>query len=543
MSEKQTPFAKAYGLDELDGRLGKWLEVPAGRQGVVIKNGVPKTLSPGRHRVLSTFERLRGKGLGLQVGYVPAQPFTARVKAENLLSGDSELMDASLLCEVEVVDVARFFTQMVLPQGAIYGDTLDLSSEGAWEALGTLTRQYSGGDLVRGVPVENMLPQIRLQLEAIFNGQGLYLDFVLLISFWRISDRALAAEKALLVQDRLRDVELQNKMAEIETEAQFQDFVNQLEPELVGKVGLHPVVASASANDVEAEAADEKGITIFDTFRTWINFESKKGEGGRHFRIDGLFRRLGKDSPTSKARRRKPPQRWWLARVAWMIFVVLVALVLTKVVDWVAGGANWDARWQFYLAVWGFAVLAVLESLKTLFQKREELESQRWAEPGYTYVDDLVGNDRPQADRLVRNQCDRELGNAQDMLNDMRSRIYKSGDEDAALSVRSLEKKLARVREDVMNPKMGEPPYVTDLKVGRKLWLDMLDYDEQVLVRVSALSEDTQELQQKYTQGKFDLEILNQLEGRLDAFLHHFKNRAQAPQASQEEKDQYRIEK
>ena len=54
MSEKQTPFAKAYGLDELDGRLGKWLEVPAGRQGVVIKNGVPKTLSPGRHRVLST---------------------------------------------------------------------------------------------------------------------------------------------------------------------------------------------------------------------------------------------------------------------------------------------------------------------------------------------------------------------------------------------------------------------------------------------------------------------------------------------------------
>ena len=158
-------------------------------------------------------------------------------------------------------------------------------------------------------------------------------------------------------------------------------------------------------------------------------------------------------------------------------------------------------------------------------------------------MDDLVGNDRPQADRLVRNQCDRELGNAQDMLNDMRSRIYKSGDEDAALSVRSLEKKLARVREDVMNPKMGEPPYVTDLKVGRKLWLDMLDYDEQVLVRVSALSEDTQELQQKYTQGKFDLEILNQLEGRLDAFLHHFKNRAQAPQASQEEKDQYRIEK
>jgi hypothetical protein len=538
MSDKSntTPLAKHDKLTDLPGRFGKSIEVPPGRQGVVIKDGVPETYPSGRHQITSPLEWARGVGSGLTVGYVPGEPFTVRVKAENLLSADRELMDASLLCEVEIVDAARFFTQVVLPQGEISGENLDLPSEGAFEALGTLTRQYASGDLVRGVAIENMLSQIRLQLEAVFNGHGLYLDYVLLISFWRSSDRALAAEKALLVQDRLRDVELQNRMAEVESDIQFQDFVNQLEPELTEKVGLHPVVETAPEDE-----DSEKGTTILDSFRTWIKFESNKDETGRHFRIDGLFKRLGKDSPLPALGRRRRAGRWWLPRVLWMGFVVFIAFVLTMIVNWIAGSANWGDRWQFYLGVWGFAAIAILESLRTLFQKREEMESQRWTEAGYTFVDDLVGNDRLQADKLVRNQCQREVENAQAVLNDLRSRVYKRGEEDTALQIRSLEKKLGRVREEVLNPRVGQPPYMTDLKINRKLWLEMLDYDEQILVRASALGADAQELQQKYAQGQFDVHHLEQLEGRLDAFLHYFKSRSQAPRISAGETDQYRI--
>ena len=128
------------------------------------------------------------------------------------------------------------------------------------------------------------------------------------------------------------------------------------------------------------------------------------------------------------------------------------------------------------------------------------------------------------------------------MLNDLRSRAYKNGAEELALQIRSLEKKFHRTREELMNPNIGVPPYVTDLKVSRRMWDDLLDYDEQLLVRASALSEDVQALQQEYAQGaEITPEKLNQLEGRLDAFLHNFKNRNQALKAPDEQKDQYRL--
>jgi len=225
-----------------------------------------------------------------------------------------------------------------------------------------------------------------------------------------------------------------------------------------------------------------------------------------------------------------------------MGFVLVAAYGLTRLVNWIAGAAESGARWEFYLTIWGFAAIVIFESLRSLFQKREEFEEVHWAEPGATFVDDLVGQDRVQADGLIRNQCDSDLHNTQDMLNNLRSRAYKNGAEELALQIRSLEKKFHRTREEVMNPNIGVPPYVTDLKVSRRMWDDLLDYDEQLLVRASALSEDVQALQQEYARGaEITSEKLNQLEGRLDAFLHQFKNRNQALRAPDEQKDQYRL--
>ena len=539
MNENQTYLARAYTLKDLPGRLRKYLEVSPGRRGITISsNGEIQTFGPGRRRVMSGSERLLSRGAACRAGIIPGGSFTARVKAENLLSGDDELLDASLLCEVEIIDPARFFTRQVLPRQVIRGNSLDLSSESGWELLGALVRRYAAADLVHGAPTERMLPQIRAGLGPLLMDQGLQLGNIQLLTFWRIEDRALAAEKALAFQDRLRDVELEAKMAQIETEAQFDDFVHQLEPDMEEKIGLHPV----EIEDTDAAAEGEgKFISILDSFRTWINFESKKDERGRHFRIDGLFRRLGKEKE-APAKGRRRPERWWLPRVIWMGFVIVAAYGVTRLVNWIAGAAESGARWEFYLTIWGFAAIVIFESLRSLFQKREEFEEVHWAEPGATFVDDLVGQDRVQADGLIRNQCDSDLHNTQDMLNNLRSRAYKNGAEELALQIRSLEKKFHRTREDAMNPNIGVPPYVTDLKVSRRMWDDLLDYDEQLLVRASAVSEDVQALQQEYAQGaEITPEKLNQLEGRLDAFLHNFKNRNQALRAPDEQKDQYRL--
>ena len=524
-SEK-IPLAKVLSPSDMSGRGGKVLEVPPGRKGIVIKkDGEAKTYEPGKHTILSPSERLSDS---IQVGIIPAGPFSARFKAENLLSKDDELLDAGLICEVEVLDPARFFTQQVVPQGVIFGNTLTLPAETAWDILGSPTRRFDADDLLAGDPTERMLPLIHGQIEAVITGQGLYLDFILIIAFTLVADRILAAEKALSFRERLRDVEFKDKVSEIQSKEKLKEFIQEEEPELIEAVGLHPVVEG-----------EKKPASLIETFLTWIEAEVEGAVQSGRFRVNKLLGGLGKKEKPRRKRRRA--RRWWLPRVALVIIVAFIAILLTLLVNWIAGDARSDALWGFHLAVWSAVAVVLFDSVRVLMQKREELESDFWSEPGYTQVDELVGNDRKKADALIRKRCKSDLTNAQDMLNDIRSRVYKSGNEDMALKIRTLEKKLGRVRENVLDPLVGVPPYVTDMKIKRKMWQKMLDYDEGLLVRVSALSEDAQSLQQKYAEGKFNLDLLNQLEARLDAFLHHFKNRSQEPKASEEDQKEFRM--
>ena len=133
------PLARAFTLKQLPGRLGKTLQVPPGRQGISLNTGGRVRLfPPGAHRVLNAFERLKGQGAGLRAGYIPAQGFQAGLKTANLLSGDNELLDASLLCLVEVSDPARFFAELVIPHEQLNTGLIDLSGVLAVESTNTV---------------------------------------------------------------------------------------------------------------------------------------------------------------------------------------------------------------------------------------------------------------------------------------------------------------------------------------------------------------------------------------------------------------------
>lgn len=543
-------LAQAIPAADLPGRVRKRLKVPPEKQGVVLKeDGASEVLPSGKHVVLSAGERLRGEGGKVMAGLIPADSFTLRIAADNLLSGDDTLLDASLLCTVEVSDAAKFFEGQVIPRKVIQGETLDLASQPTWEVF-HITRRYLATDLISGQAVDRMVPNIRLKLEAALNDEGIRLNFINFLSVWRAEDRVLAAEKALALQDRLREVELEEKMAKVETEAQFADFLNQLEPEIKDKIGLHPVTDSIPVEaDLSSEAiptgeADppkkKMANPILDSVRAWVKVDKEKDKSGKHFRIDNLFRSLKKNKSTGIERHRLP-QRWWLPRVSLIGGVILMAYIATLIVKKLAGEAHWFSLWEFYLTIWGAAFLAILGSLKTLLQTQENFDSQYWNEPGFIFVDDLIGKDRSRADALIRDQCAQDMQHVHDTLNDLRSRLYRDGKEDAALKIRTLEKKVGRAKEDVLNPNLGVPPYVTDLKVNRKLWEELLDYDEELLIRAGALSADAQKIQQKYTQGEFSLELLGKIEARLDAFFYNFKNRSKIPKASSEAEDKYRM--
>ncbi|MHC1783633.1 MAG: hypothetical protein AB9891_12915 [Anaerolineaceae bacterium] len=66
-------------MEELPGWLGKTIEVPPGRQGILLDAaGKAKLLPAGKTVILSHLERMQSNGVGLLAGYLPAEPFELR---------------------------------------------------------------------------------------------------------------------------------------------------------------------------------------------------------------------------------------------------------------------------------------------------------------------------------------------------------------------------------------------------------------------------------------------------------------------------------
>jgi len=524
------PLGRAFRLKEIPGWLNKYLDVPPGRRGVAIDAaGRARTFLPGRHRLLSFWERVRGRGVGLLAGYVPAEPFATRLEAPYLLSGDGELIDASLILAAEVSDAARFFTEQVVPRGELRMASLDLSEADSQATLGALARQYAAEDLIHGLPTSRLAGEAQARLEPFLHSQGLRLSAVQFLTFWHSDDRAAVAEKVQALQERLQEVELQAKMAKVENETQLTEFIQQMAPGLVEEAGLRPVAEAVG----EPPPAEGKGVrpSLGERFRTLLSTETSKEPGRQRRAWESLFHRGGKPAEAVPAvKTRRPPRYWYLGRVLWMVFVLGLGLGLTRLVNWLAQAASWGGRLEILLAIWAFVVVALLESLKVLFERREELSETTYPLPGFTYIDDLVRDDRPRADRLVREQSSQELLHVRDILNELRGRVYRAGDADSALRIKELERKFEGRAAEVQRVDFGRPVYVTDLQISRRAWDDLLDYDEDLLLFANALNDKASAIQQRYTSGELSMDLLTSLESELDAFAHRFAGRERAIQ-------------
>jgi len=538
-----TPLARYYRLEELRGFISKSLDVPPGRQGISINpHGKVSTYPPGRHKVISAWDRLRGRGAGLLAGYIPAEPFTAWFKATNLLSGDGELVDASLLGSVEVFEAGKFFTEFVVPNGTLAGPVIELNDPAVFDALNPLVRSYTATDLAYGLPTAALLPALPTRLNPLLSMRGLNLVALQTISFRLASDQVEIAEKALQIQEQLDDLAIQKEMARIENQVQLDEFISQLDPDLVQTAGLRLVAGAAPAPDENAAAYAAVQPSLYERFRSWIKIESRPDTIRDPARVQELVTEAqSQEEGELEITVRWRPGRWWLNRVLWMIFVVIMGTLLTLLVMKIAKSVAWDSPWEVISIIWVFTVGALLESVKTLYQKREQVYIVQKTAPRKTFLDDMTSDNRQRVDSVVREQCSSEMALIYDILNEIRGRIYRSGDTDMALEVKSLERKTLAINQEVHNPNFGSPPYLSDLKINRHVWEEQVDYDEQLLARASALSEDTHTIQQKYGAGEFSPEMLQKLESGLDEFRYRFANRAQTIKAYEKEQEKYRI--
>jgi hypothetical protein len=542
MNKKQEPSqmnnatqARVFSIQELPGRFGKYIEVGNQEQGIIIHpNGEAQVLQPGRHKVLSTWDRLRGKGIGLITGVYPAGNFYSYLRAPNLLSGDETLLDVGLLLclRVSQEEASRFFLQAVLPEGDLNLVSMPLTDAAVLEALNALVRQYAADDLISAYPLPNLQTEISQSLNELFRSQGLALITISLINFRRAADRALIAEKAQRLEERLADVEIQKKMAEIENQAQLDEFMQQFDGDLAEKSAIRISDTPASSQIGGSEIAVDGMLKI------WADAESQEKDRGLAWRLRSSLRRQPKDEKIDPKLKEVPTKRqlriWLLRRLLGIFISLAFGGLVSYAVVLVAEAASWDLKWEFLLIIWGPIAGYLVHSIMDYIKKGEQLEEARWGAEGKIYLDDLTGNDRQKVDALVREQCRSDLTHSSEILNELRSRVYRDGEEDLALKLRQLEKKIQLTAQKIQQGDFGKPAYLEDLKIKPFLWEKLLNYDEMILVNAALFSEKTYAIQRQYAQGDLDDFALSKLEQRLDHLSHRFENRSRVLKLSAE---------
>lgn len=514
------PLGRAFRLKELKGYFQKWITIPPGRTGVVVEaNGKGRTLAPGTHRLLTVIQRLRGGGVGLSAGYVPVGEFSLRLAFPYLLSGDGELVDLSLACVLEVSDPLKFFTEVVLPQGTFQSTGMEVNNEMARGALGAVTTKYAAADLVHGLP-PRLSGELLSALGMFMAGWGCSVKNIPLAVFSRANDRLVIAEKTQALQERLQDVALQAKMAEIESQTQLDEFIQQVDPQ-AGKA-VHPQVTQAApspatpASETPAAAKKPGGY-----LRTLFS-----GAGQGNIRRGGLLSGLFHQKPKAGARTPELPHLWWLMRTLWMSLVLIVGGILTYLVFRMAAFASMDKKMGLLVIIWGFVINFVLHSIKVLSEKSENAFEITRESSASSRLEDLVGNDRRRADELVREQCQKELGHVREVLQDIRSREFKRDKTEMALKLRNeLERNVGEGIKKIDNPDYGCPAYVTDLHLNRNAWNSMLNYDEDLLGYAHALSDKVHLLQQKSQADGLDLAQLVGFDSDISDFCNRFFER------------------
>lgn len=503
-SPSQAPLGRSFRLEELPGAFHKFIEVPAGRQGVALLEGqAPRLLPAGRQVALSFWQRLLGRGRHGSAGWTPAVPFAAWISANHLLSGDGVLLDLALLARLQVIDPVLFYREFVALRGLVADLALELEGSSLHLVL-SLVRQYGAEDLVFGLPASRILPLLQPRLQAYLGGLGLACQGIDLAIFHRCEDRVLVARHLAALEEQLRQVAQDKQMAALEgqqpgEDRRLDDFVRQLAPEVAvvpaaqegqgapesqpaPKPALEPVPAS------EPQPAPEPGLEP-----------------------EAVLEPAPEPAPEPSPE----PQTAASAAQA-----PAAPITPAKRVNLAEALRSWAALQRQRLAQ------RRRQRLEALLPPAPAAGTSAAAASVPNRLGALRGPERAQADHAVRKMSSSELEHMRQMLNDLRGRVYRQGQEDLALALRGLEKKLEQSAQQVMQPDFGRPGYMQDFQLGRSEWEDQLDFDERLLACAAALTDEAQELQQRFAAQSLVESDLRTFEASLDRWMHRFQGRS-----------------
>lgn len=511
-------IGQTYRLKDLKGWLTKHLEVPQGHQGIVIDaEGGAQTYPPGIHKVITGSRRMTGKGAGFRAGVIASSPLALVADTSHLLSGDGQLLDVSLGLVLEVADpVLAFKSAQVAEDGSLLAET---DRESLWRVLQPMLRQYTAQDLAVNLPGDRLLAEILPRMDGLTAGSGLRTQAIRWLAVTPADERVKIAEKLQQLEEKLKDVELEKRLAEAESEAELRSYLGEVQPGL-DQVGVRVTSAGPA-----------QGEKPFNRWRAGLRGAAQKGKERPAHILKQLFKKKP-DETTSPSRVERPriPRRWWWNIAMTMLLFLAIGMALTYLVKILTEGAPRASQLEILLAIWTVVVAIELDAAKRLYEKREALAEALWMHPDKSHLDILARNNRQQADTLVRKQASTVFQSIQDKFEDSQSRVFAGGqgDTNLAMKVRDLRRKIADLQGKIQDRAFGVPAYMTDLNVTWPAWLSMLDYDEDLLLQVNALDEEAFQLQEKVAVKGLTPEMLDEFEQDMDHYIHRFAARGRA---------------
>jgi hypothetical protein len=446
------PVARSYTLMELTGWFGKWFHIPEGTQGIMIDaSGNYKLFPPGKRPEIRPWARLTGKGIGVHLGYYPPGPFELPARINNVLCGDDELVDVTLNLFVKVIDPVHFFKRVVMPVGELL-EFPDIGRDSLHDEVQKVIGQYARVDVIHNVPTSSLVNQIREKITGILNWMGLDLLDIPLLFFRQTEDRLMISDKLAEIESRMDN----SAPTEMDT-VQLEKITREMLPDssdlrLVGNKSLKETM-----NNLKKLRRIENLPK-----RHWLLRSLNTPE------LDGM------DNKTRITLRKIQS-----LQTNWIIFLLILGGAITYFL--LKLDLNNSEIIAFLVGTWGTILSFILASLKKLVEKKESilLGGSRIADLEKSLL--VSHEDRKEVDHLVRHQCGTELKRAFEIINELRSRVYRAGEVDLALALKGFELELEEKQTKIQSSNFCSPFYLSGLPISESEWKSILDQEEEVL--------------------------------------------------------------
>ena len=503
------PLAWIVTHDHLSGWPRRWLMVPAGHIGLVMRDGqLGDRLPPGRHAVVSWGDILWGRPSAVEVAVVKTESVSQPLSVEHLLAADGELADLWAQVVLRVADPERFYAAflqqawqvtpagvldvLVVEAGAKIADEVgnrgvaDSASPHAQEALGReLLQALSGPAAARGVHLEGVQHATLRPAE----------------------DTVLRQRKLRQLEGQLRQVEIDASLDAAEQVARMREITSQMERDyqlppgiLVGALD-EPLSVGAEEQGFQATVADQQA-SLLERARAL----QARAQEGLSQRLGRLLRSTEGDDAkeASEVAPPSPPEAWWMRWVKvlkWGGYLVYLVFIALAVFQPGSGENKWWLGLVYAVTGIPFALGMLLSALhldRRAARHQELLRSQR----------PLMALSRgrlERADELVRRQLGTELSHLAGVVQEARQRVYGQGDKQVALRLGEVRRQADQLARKVQQPAQGTPAYLGQAALLWEQVEGILNSDEQLLRLAADASQTAHDLRQAALSDVADL--------------------------------------